>query len=675
MAYWIINFKSIGGTSYRLRIGGKSGNTNAELLGAAQPFTTAEDDSDDKFTPVRTQSGYIRILDDGKDLAGNAFDWHDLVPDTAFARPVTCYTVTGSTLTLRWTGYIRPATYGGSYPPSTVEVREFPVCCLLAAMEAVNMNGQQNNVVTFAGLLDLLAAETGIAPTYLYFTGQHAIDWLYAKLDLLNLQGKTMLEALKAVCTFWGWTCRTYGNDIYFEAADDTVQQAQWAWARIEGQDLGAIEEGRTVQATQVSWSVRTPGDDFYASINGTETIVQGVKKVTVRAGINKISGYPSVPFSYILEQFATQAWSQVQQWGSGSGAITMFRKGTIEAGTQQYQRDDCELTAKMVSQAGVLYGSRFDVVDWTTGSLSEKKNFAWKPVLRLVDGYAYGVELGMKLTTDYALTFGAGCIVVSGTVYTENVTQSGATATYHQYSANGWLHVRLKVGDKYYNSSSGFWSTTPAISKFRIGNGGSAVTEGAGSIVTNKSYTSAYEDYDGHGCAVLATDYLSGNVTLELVTFTLDSGSAGTYLVIEDLKLGFARLSQSAALSTATENTYTAQGGEFDGERDVSTDFATMNNNPPGLGLITNGGMYFASVQYNDNVWQRPEEHLAQRIAAFGDTRRLIFSVDIKSPIMAAITPRTKVTIPYGNEEIYPISIGRQWRDDVENVRLIQIH
>lgn len=36
-----------------------------ELIGAANPFETQEDDSEDVFKPVRTQSGYLRIVDNG----------------------------------------------------------------------------------------------------------------------------------------------------------------------------------------------------------------------------------------------------------------------------------------------------------------------------------------------------------------------------------------------------------------------------------------------------------------------------------------------------------------------------------------------------------------------------------------------------------------------------------
>ena len=52
-----IVFKSLrAGTTYTVHIGGGSG-AEVELKGGASPFMTQEDDNEDMFTPIRTQSG------------------------------------------------------------------------------------------------------------------------------------------------------------------------------------------------------------------------------------------------------------------------------------------------------------------------------------------------------------------------------------------------------------------------------------------------------------------------------------------------------------------------------------------------------------------------------------------------------------------------------------------
>ena len=51
-------------TVYTVNVGGGAGAA-VPLKGGAQPFTTQESDDDDPFCPIRTQTGYLRIVDDG----------------------------------------------------------------------------------------------------------------------------------------------------------------------------------------------------------------------------------------------------------------------------------------------------------------------------------------------------------------------------------------------------------------------------------------------------------------------------------------------------------------------------------------------------------------------------------------------------------------------------------
>ena len=129
-----ITFKSLRArTVYTLNIGGGTGNT-VPLKGGAQPFVTQEDDSDDQFTPIRTQSGYIRIVDDGLDANGNAFDWKDLIPQTNTSRPVTL--AAGSTIV--WQGFMQSQNFSGILYGNPQE-REFPVHCVLSALNGVDI--------------------------------------------------------------------------------------------------------------------------------------------------------------------------------------------------------------------------------------------------------------------------------------------------------------------------------------------------------------------------------------------------------------------------------------------------------------------------------------------------------------------------------------------------------
>jgi hypothetical protein len=113
-----IQFKSLrAGTTYTLNIYGGTGAA-IPLKGGAQPFVTQEDDSEDMFTPVRTQSGYLRMVDNGVGAGSHVLVdgwWKTLVPATDTSRPVTLTGVdnNGNNLGVLWQGFVQAQTFSG----------------------------------------------------------------------------------------------------------------------------------------------------------------------------------------------------------------------------------------------------------------------------------------------------------------------------------------------------------------------------------------------------------------------------------------------------------------------------------------------------------------------------------------------------------------------------------
>ena len=107
--FYKILFKSLrSGTVYTVNIykdGTLPSGYPLTLKGAAQPFVTEEDNDEDMFMPIRTQSGYLNIVDDGyaEDANGNtvSFNWKELVPTIDTDRPVTLTHSSGDTSTGR----------------------------------------------------------------------------------------------------------------------------------------------------------------------------------------------------------------------------------------------------------------------------------------------------------------------------------------------------------------------------------------------------------------------------------------------------------------------------------------------------------------------------------------------------------------------------------------------
>ena len=83
---------------YTVTIGGVT--LSEPLTAADEPFVTEEDSDEDMFCPIRTQSGYVRIL---ADLNGA---WKAVLPQTDMDRPVTLTHLEGSTQVVDWQGYL-----------------------------------------------------------------------------------------------------------------------------------------------------------------------------------------------------------------------------------------------------------------------------------------------------------------------------------------------------------------------------------------------------------------------------------------------------------------------------------------------------------------------------------------------------------------------------------------
>ena len=162
--HWKIPFMSLRtGTLYTVNIwkdGALPSGYPLTLKGGAHPFVTQEDDNEDQFTPLRTQTGYLRIIDDGKAVnASNqsvAFSWKDLMPSTDTDRPVTLTHQSGGATVVDWQGYMQAQTFTGELYDG-VQEREFPIQCPLSALTASNVDDAnralQNSLALGYGLV------------------------------------------------------------------------------------------------------------------------------------------------------------------------------------------------------------------------------------------------------------------------------------------------------------------------------------------------------------------------------------------------------------------------------------------------------------------------------------------------------------------------------------------
>jgi hypothetical protein len=233
--FWKIPFKSLRtGTLYTVNIyknGALPSGYPLTLKGGAQPFVTEEDSDEDMFTPIRTQTGYLRFVDDGKaeDSSNQpqevTFDWKDLIPATDTSRPVTL-TANG---TVVWQGFMQAQNFSGVMYGGTQE-REFPVQGVLNILAASDFNPGAG-IINFAQIIKNIF--DGISVGNFYFQNANAVDWLKKLLDTSCMGDEdtdthtyspkySKQEVLEDFCKFFGYTCRQQGSDILFLSPCET---------------------------------------------------------------------------------------------------------------------------------------------------------------------------------------------------------------------------------------------------------------------------------------------------------------------------------------------------------------------------------------------------------------------------------------------------------------------
>lgn len=125
--HWQIQFKSLTDTLYVLQIYDSNfSGTPVELIGAAHPFETSEEDSEDPYVPIRTQSGYIRFITTSASII------HDIIPYNVTDRPV----VLKSGSQVLWVGFLSGEQYDQPWDVTPYEV-ELPVISVMEAMRGV----------------------------------------------------------------------------------------------------------------------------------------------------------------------------------------------------------------------------------------------------------------------------------------------------------------------------------------------------------------------------------------------------------------------------------------------------------------------------------------------------------------------------------------------------------
>ena len=682
MANWVIPFMSMTGTDYEVRIGGAAART--VLTGASSPITTGES-NDDVSAPVVTQTGYVTMVDVTDSV------WRDLLPTSAVSRPVTLVKIENNVESVMWIGYLSAETYGGDFL-IIPQAREFPLICPLAVLESYDIDPDDADIVNFGWILDYCFSKiTDFSWQNVYFQGIDILEWLQKKVMWSNfcdiadgeVTGRyTCLDILREVCKFWGLSCRLNGLDIYFCSPDDSTLAGE-GFTMMDFSGLALIGGGATPTTTTVSGGSVSQTADTFASADNTEEYVRGIRKAEVVANINKQDYFLELDFGVIEKLYRSRG---VTQWTLATDFYRFVKYYNVSE-SKEYDMGDFVVETNVYVDPD--YFATFAIQEYFAGDISLKHNYDMDTAL-LMNGLHYSSKqeydaFPVRVRSKSSYNFDHGMFVISAETYQALVDTN--TKQYKTFVGNGTLYVRLQIGDLYWTGSA--WAMFPPdwerVPPFGIPigqEGSSGDPSGTGKIITNRVLTDNVDAYEGYGIPLTDAigNRIAGKITLELesVSFPQVIPDAPNQVWIKSLKMSFARNTNYEEASDSDSNKYTAESNTiFTDTREETVIFATDQNNKLGYGIIMNpDNTYCTNVHYSDSqgtTEARPEQRLADRLAAFGNKVRFKISSKLRYEKTGDITPGHTVTEYYG-DPTYPLSISHEWRDDRIDVDLIEI-
>lgn len=672
-------------TTYTLEITGGSG-AFIPLKGGAQPFSTHEDDDEDQFAPIRTQSGTIRIVDDGKDANGTDLGtdwWKDLAPVNDTERPVTLR-ANGA---IHWQGYMQAQNFGGTLYGNPQE-REFPVQCCLSVLAATQVSTTQPQLNNLAFLLKYIfdSVPSHSFSTYYFQGGADAREWLLKRFDWHNfltegqdedLEPKyNLFEVLEDVCRFWGWTARTHRQNIYFTCADDAMEirflELTQAW-------LNLLANGTAADDTVDTYISDTISGDVFASASNDDFKQRGPNKATVKADVNDEDTLIEFAPPSVEKKMDESGYSWVAGEEAGTGYFTT---------TPIYSFS----TNQMWGNANALGGfCRRQIFEDPKSDKPSKED-----MMIARQGYTFGSPI-VTIATKKAINFTGGSLKLSGDLFI-------GAKRWTWNDGNDFLFIQVGIGAtyesaKWFNvyfdgsSISHAWASTPPSRLISVVSGGTFAGIGGvyfqsvGPLVTPKPIV-----FDAIPCD--AND-LYGCVFINITGMQHDMTTYTESFEVGNLKLTFTRdqvffpssvtqprprvMSEERETSQkymATNNNQTHE------EWNADCIFASDNNMKYGYGLLINtDGTFMKKAQYNgvDNA-EYPEQHLANRVASYWSVSRRRMGVELRAnartvtyqTLMSSITPRHLLTV--NGTKMHPVAISREWRDDVVILSMLEM-
>jgi len=727
MAYdvhWQIDFYTPDEEHYRVEIleDNYSGDV-VHLLGAESPFETQDDNSSDAFAPIRKQTGMLRIADTGYDMDGNEFDYTELLPPGTFDRQVKLWKV-GTTDVLRWIGYIRPDSLT-SRMFEAVSIREYQLTCPLGVLyeTSVSFSNTQSDfgtVKTIGQILHSALDSVNIDWEWVYKQNNvYQRSDLLAKISLLNFiddimpthstppqdnvdtfnaywsdESTSWGDVLEDICKFWGWTLYSRGKNLYIVTLKQLPYFTKFAFADLNSQSNYTLPDE---SINEVSFD-----DLTFASTNHSECRRLGYKNIIINANVNSEEDIMNPDISKLEMSYIGDGSSYNNIIHVSNGYMFAIRR----MGTESDQRDrSMQFFDKYQILENRILQTLTRTVDfvvcrhnsWNPGEFATSTAFNFRNAICCYKGGQNGaLTFFCKTLEDIILPLNSVLCISASVDLTINPDPDypDTDNTAPPYDGDGKpilegrnIIVALKIGDKYWNNTGKFWTTTETTFELTCRKDGTIV-----------SPINEFEQYGFHPHGILFDDHqgsrgfciyntpeansgmgLCGR--LKLMVYATPYPASPTVSqengVLNSITVSVYNTDSKLDPKNKGQQEYKGIGStRFHNSTSLSLNMASGDKNVYGKGQLYDSNLSlltditFRNSTSSTQVMQ-PEERLLQRMREFYGYISDQKTIEVKDNATAEL-PSTPISDEFGASFAVQ-SVSHKWRDGTMKLNLIK--
>jgi hypothetical protein len=314
--------------------------------------------------------------------------------------------------------------------------------------------------------------------------------------------------------------------------------------------------------------------------------------------------------------------------------------------------------------------------------SSEEADNAAMEDMFVFKTGHSYGDNI-IQIQTKKAMNYSGGTLKISGDVF-------NGSARWEDDNGDDFISLRVGIGMTratakwyyiYYTSLEGTithrWQSSPYTLAATI-NGGSIKKIGSAVAIP---FGHSFAQYDGIPCDGNA---LYGYVFVDFLGLTYEHTEHPARFEIGNFKITFSREElfipssntqprpRTLKVDRVTSREYKASNNSGTGEQwNAYCAFASDNTMEYGYGLLINpNNTFMETAPYGSNN-EYPEQHLANRVAAYWAQSKRQVTTELRTDAIPAITPQYRITLD--GTVFNPTAISRNWRDDITVITLLE--